>query len=68
MRVFHHYKKPPVKLSPRETQVREMVNQGMTSKAIAATLGISVHTVTNHRATIKDKERESYSYEVQSVR
>lgn len=70
MRVFHHFKRPKLALSPREAQILELVNQGLTSRLIAEQLGISIHTVTNHRATIKDKQKEVYVYstEVQPVR
>ena len=39
-------------LTPREREVFEHVAQGKTSKQIADTLTISVHTVNNHRKRI----------------
>ncbi len=39
-------------LTPRETEVFELLAQGRTSKQIADALGISVHTVNNHRKRI----------------
>ena len=39
-------------LTPRESEVFEHVAQGKTSKQIADTLAISVHTVNNHRKRI----------------
>ncbi|HOB32026.1 MAG TPA: helix-turn-helix transcriptional regulator [Verrucomicrobiota bacterium] len=37
-----------VSLSPRQNQIMELISQGHTDKAIAAELGLSVHTVNNH--------------------
>ena len=42
-------------LSPRERQVLEMIVSGKASREIAADLGLSVHTVDNHRAHIMKK-------------
>ncbi len=42
-------------LTPRETQVLELVVNGMTNKSIAARLGISEKTVETHRARITEK-------------
>ena len=42
-------------LSPREIDVCTMVKSGMTSKEIAASLGISSQTVEKHRSTIRRK-------------
>lgn len=39
-------------LSDRETEVLRLIDQGMTSKRIAATLSISVNTVSRHRQEI----------------
>jgi len=39
-------------LTPRESEVFGLVAQGKTSKQIADTLTISVHTVNNHRKRI----------------
>jgi DNA-binding CsgD family transcriptional regulator len=39
-------------LTPREIEVFGLVAQGKTSKQIAETLAISVHTVNNHRKRI----------------
>lgn len=39
-------------LTPREIEVFELLAQGKTSKQIADALGISVHTVNNHRKRI----------------
>ena len=39
-------------LTPRESEVFGLVAQGRTSKQIADTLAISVHTVNNHRKRI----------------
>ena len=39
-------------LTPREIEIFGHVAQGRTSKQIAATLAISVHTVNNHRKRI----------------
>ncbi len=38
---------PPL-LTPRETEILTLVGQGMSNKAVARTLGISVHTVKFH--------------------
>ena len=35
-------------LSPRQNQIMELISKGHTDKAIAAELGLSVHTVHNH--------------------
>lgn len=39
-------------LSERETEVLRLIDQGMTSKRIAATLSISINTVSRHRQEI----------------
>lgn len=39
-------------LTPREMEILSLVNQGLLSKEIAAILGISIHTVNNHRKRI----------------
>lgn len=40
-------------LSPRQRQVIDLLGQGLTAEAIAARLGISVHTVRYHIACLK---------------
>lgn len=45
----------PTALSAREIQVLRFLAEGMTSKVIAAKLGISVRTVGNHRLRIAQK-------------
>ena len=40
-------KMPPL-LTPRETEILTLVGQGMSNKAVARALGISVHTVKFH--------------------
>ncbi len=45
----------PVDLTPRETQVIQLVVTGSTSEEIAVDLGISARTVEFHRANIKEK-------------
>ena len=42
-------------LSVRERQVLELIDKGLTSKSIAETLSISVHTVSRHRQEILGK-------------
>jgi DNA-binding NarL/FixJ family response regulator len=39
---------PPVLLTPREAEILTRVGQGMSNKAVARALGISVHTVKFH--------------------
>lgn len=55
----HHQKKDLhqrfLTLSKREKQVLELVVAGKSSKHIAEDLGISIHTVDNHRANIMAK-------------
>ena len=43
--------KRSVELSPRERSVLSMLAEGMSSKEIAEKLGLSMHTVVNHRST-----------------
>ncbi|MBI3013955.1 MAG: response regulator transcription factor [Candidatus Tectomicrobia bacterium] len=45
----------PDELSPRETEVLDLVTQGQTNKEIAAALAISEGTVKNHMRNIMDK-------------
>jgi DNA-binding NarL/FixJ family response regulator len=40
------------KISPRERQVLQLIVEGRTNREIAALLGLSVHTVSVHRANI----------------
>lgn len=42
-------------LTPRERQITKLIAEGKTSKEIAASLYISIHTVNNHRKNIKKK-------------
>ncbi len=42
-------------LTGREKEIRHMIKEGRLSKQIAASLGISVHTVNRHRQNILDK-------------
>jgi len=51
--IVHETKSP--KLSPREQEVLVLINQGYTSKQIAASLDISVETVKTHRRNINAK-------------
>lgn len=46
-------------LSPREIEVLRLVDEGASSKIIASTLGISIHTVSRHRQNILSKLRAS---------
>lgn len=48
---------PTTALTPREVQVLEEIRKGSTNKAIAATLGVSVHTVNTHVTKIMRKLR-----------
>ncbi len=48
-------------LTPRQSQIMEMVLAGHPSKNIAADLGISQRTVENHRASIMQKNRGEVS-------
>lgn len=50
-------------LSDREKQVLRLIDQGMMSKRIAETLGISVNTVSRHRQAILGKLRVGNSIE-----
>jgi DNA-binding NarL/FixJ family response regulator len=43
------------KLTPSETRILKMIAEDLTSKEIAERLGISFHTVENHRAKICEK-------------
>jgi DNA-binding NarL/FixJ family response regulator len=42
-------------LTRREYEIAQMMSEGKTSKAIAESLFISIHTVSNHRKNIKEK-------------
>ena len=42
-------------LTPRETEVLKLIAEGLSSKQIAAGLGISFKTVVCHRTRIMDK-------------
>ena len=42
-------------LSPRQHEVLRMIAQGMTTKAIARALGVSVKTVESHRAQLMER-------------
>src|SRR5262249_49235084 len=44
-----------MRLSPREREVLRLIAQGNTNRAIAAQLGISVHTVNAHRVSLMAK-------------
>ena len=46
---------PTRNLRPRELEVFERIGQGMATKDIAASLGITVHTVNTHRKAIVSK-------------
>jgi DNA-binding NarL/FixJ family response regulator len=45
---------PPL-LTPREAEILTLVGQGMSNKAVARALGISVHTVKFHMEALFDK-------------
>ncbi len=47
--------KRTVELSPRERSVLTMLAEGMSSKEIATKLGLSMHTVVNHRSNLMRK-------------
>jgi DNA-binding NarL/FixJ family response regulator len=42
-------------LTPRETEVLQLVTEGLANKQVAATLGISIKTVEKHRQHVMDK-------------
>lgn len=43
------------KLTPRERQILKMIAEGRTNKEVAASLGLAVKTVMNHRFNLMDK-------------
>lgn len=45
----------PARLTPRESEVLQLVAEGAANKQIAATLGISIKTVEKHRQQLMDK-------------
>lgn len=45
----------PVKITVRELQVLALVAEGLSSKQVAAELGIGVRTVETHRERLMDK-------------
>ena len=50
-------------LSPREKQILELVDKGLTSKDIARVLSISINTVSRHRQEILSKLQVKNSIE-----
>jgi DNA-binding NarL/FixJ family response regulator len=46
---------PATALSPRERRIVQLVARGLSSKEIAAELGISTKTVSNHRTHVREK-------------
>jgi DNA-binding CsgD family transcriptional regulator len=46
---------PPPRLSKRETQVLDLVSSGLTNLEVAARLGIGIHAVKFHLASIYRK-------------
>ena len=50
-------------LSPRETEILQLIKQGLLSKEISERLGISVHTVNTHRQKILEKLNAGNSME-----
>ena len=50
-----HGSKPIAELSPRERSVLTMLAEGLSSKEIAFKLGLSMHTVVNHRSNLMRK-------------
>lgn len=55
---FHHQPKPPgeeANLSKRETEILELLTQGLANKEIADRLGLSIETVRVHLRRIYDK-------------
>ncbi|MBK8096503.1 MAG: response regulator transcription factor [Planctomycetes bacterium] len=51
----HHLRERFAALTPRETEVMDLVVQGHANKAVAATLGVSPKTVEVHRANVMRK-------------
>jgi DNA-binding NarL/FixJ family response regulator len=54
-RTIEHHRVSAASLSPRETEVLQLVATGWTSKEVAQKLGISVGTVDVHRANLMKK-------------
>ena len=52
---FRRSDKPSSDLSPRERSVLSMIAEGLSSKEIAKRLGLSMHTVVNHRSNVMRK-------------
>jgi len=48
-------KQHPLQLTSRETEVLQLIAEGMANKQIAAELGISIKTVEKHRQSLMDK-------------
>ena len=48
-------------LTPKETEVYNLVEEKKTSHEIASLMEISIHTVNNHRKSIKKKLNDAYS-------
>src|SRR4029077_2103793 len=46
---------PPVKLSPRQREILQLIAQGKATKEIASLLKISVNTVKTHRLRLMEK-------------
>lgn len=53
--LVHQGGAPARAFSARERELLALLGQGLSSKQIAARLGVSVHTVSNHRRRIREK-------------